>query len=269
MPRLPRRRRLDAELVRRGFARSRAQAVELIGAGRVLVGGWTAHKPATQVDTGAAIAVATGTREPEYASRAGHKLAGALQALSGPAVRGRHCLDAGASTGGFCDVLLRAGAAHVTAVDVGYGQLAWALRTDERVTVLERTNVRALQPGVLAEPPGLITADLSFISLTQALPALHACAAPGADYIVLVKPQFEVGRGQVGAGGVVRTRELRAGALRRVADHASGLGLGVLGLTPSPLPGPAGNVEFFLWLRLGAPELTTAQLDRTVVGDPR
>ena len=167
---------------------------------------------------------------------------------------GRRCLDAGASTGGFTDVLLRAGAAHVVAVDVGYGPLAWSLRTDPRVTV----NVRSLQPDQVAPAPEMVTADLSFISLGQVLPALAGCAAPDADFVLLVKPQFEVGKGNVGAGGVVRDPELRAGAVAAVARAGLGIGLGVRGVTASPLPGPAGNVEYFLWLRRDAPELDDA-----------
>src|SRR5213076_2372998 len=171
----------------------------------------------------------------------------------GLVVTGRRCLDAGASTGGFTDVLLRAGAAHVVAVDVGYGQLAWPLRTDPRVTVLDRVNVRELTPEQVAPAPELVTADLSFISLTLVLPALVACAAPGADFVLLVKPQFEVGKGRVGSGGVVREAADRADAVRKVASAAGELCLGVLGVTASPLPGPAGNVEYFLWLRRDAP----------------
>ena len=195
--------RLDAELVRRGLARSREQAAELIAAGRVAVAGQTAAKPATQVSRDAPVTVSSGDDGPDYVSRGGHKLAGALAAFSGLAVAGRRCLDAGASTGGFTDVLLRAGAAHVVAVDVGYGQLAWRLRTDPRVTVLDRVNVRALEPSAVAPPPEVVVADLSFISLTLVLPALVACAAPEADFALMVKPQFEVGKGRVGAGGVV------------------------------------------------------------------
>src|SRR6185437_6352454 len=194
--------RLDAELVRRGLARSREQAAELIAAGRVAVGGQVASKPATQVARDTAVTVADDAgRGPQYVSRGGHKLAGALAAFAGLEVAGKRCLDAGASTGGFTDVLLRAGAAHVVAADVGYGQLAWSLRTDPRVTVLDRVNVRTLE-GV-SPVPALVVADLSFISLTLVLPALAACAAPGADFVLLVKPQFEVGKGRVGAGGVV------------------------------------------------------------------
>jgi 23S rRNA (cytidine1920-2'-O)/16S rRNA (cytidine1409-2'-O)-methyltransferase len=262
--------RLDAELVRRGLARSREQAAALIAAGRVSVAGQAASKPATQVSRGESVTV-TGPPggEPDYASRGGHKLAGALAAFGGPAVAGRRCLDAGASTGGFTDVLLRAGAAHVVAADVGYGQLAWRLRTDPRVTVLDRVNVRSLQPGQVAPPPGLVVADLSFISLALVLPALAACAAPDADFVLMVKPQFEVGRGKVGAGGVVRDEEDRAAAVRGVAAAAAGLGLGVSGVTASPLPGPSGNVEYFLWLRRGGAPLDEAELRRAIAEGPR
>ena len=194
--------RLDAELVRRGLARSREQAGDLIAAGRVAVSGQMSAKPATQVGQDAAITVREAGTGPEYASRGGHKLAGALAAFAELSVDGRRCLDAGASTGGFTDVLLRAGAAHVVAVDVGYGQLAWPLRRDPRVTVLDRVNVRRLLPDQVAPAPGLVTADLSFISLNLVIPALAACAAADADFILLVKPQFEVGKGRVGTGGV-------------------------------------------------------------------
>jgi 23S rRNA (cytidine1920-2'-O)/16S rRNA (cytidine1409-2'-O)-methyltransferase len=259
--------RLDAELVRRGLARSREQAGEMVAAGLVTVAGQRAAKPATQVNRDVPISIAEADG-PAYVSRGGRKLAGAL-AVFGPAglaVAGRACLDAGASTGGFTDVLLRAGAAHVVAADVGYGQLAWSLRTDPRVTVLDRVNVRALDH---VEPvPGLVVADLSFISLTLVLPALVACAAPDADFVLLVKPQFEVGKGRVGAGGVVRDRTDRAGAVRRVATAAEQLGLGVLGVTASPLPGPAGNVEYFVWLRRGAAPLDEDQLERAIKEGP-
>ena len=185
------------------------------------------------------------------------------------AVAGRRCLDAGASTGGFTDVLLRAGAAHVVAVDVGYGQLAWQLRTDPRVTVLDRVNVRNLEPGQVAPPPEVVTADLSFISLTQVLPALVRCAAEDADLVLMVKPQFEVGRKLVGSGGVVRDPDLRAGAVAAVARAGLDLGLGVRGVTASPLPGPSGNVEYFLWLRRGAPPLDEARLAQAVAEGPQ
>ena len=211
--------RLDAELVRRGLARSREQAGELVAAGLVTVAGQRAAKPATQVRRDDPISIAD-TAEPGYVSRGGHKLAGALAAFGPPGlvVAGRPCLDAGASTGGFTDVLLRAGAAHVVAADVGYGQLAWSLRTDPRVTVLDRVNVRALDQ--VTPVPELVVADLSFISLTLVLPALAACAAPDADFVLLVKPQFEVGKGRVGAGGVVRDIADRSAAVR--AGHRCG-----------------------------------------------
>jgi 23S rRNA (cytidine1920-2'-O)/16S rRNA (cytidine1409-2'-O)-methyltransferase len=251
-----RRTRLDAELVRRGLARSRQQAAELVLAGRVRLAGRTATKPATAVDPAEPLLVEDiGPADPGYASRGGHKLAGALSefAAAGLAVAGRRCLDAGASTGGFTDVLLRHGAREVVAVDVGYGQLAWALRTDPRVVVLDRTNVRDLTPAAVGGPVALTVADLSFISLRLVLPALAACTEPDGDLVPMVKPQFEVGRDRVGSGGVVRDPALRAEAVLAVAAAAAGHGLGVAGVTASPLPGPSGNVEFFLWLRRGAP----------------
>jgi len=262
------RRRLDAELVRRGLARSREQAASLVTARRVLVAGQAAAKPATQVAPGDPITIAEAAG-PEYASRGGWKLAGALAAFPALRVAGRRCLDAGASTGGFTDVLLRAGAAHVIAVDVGYGQLAWALRTDERVTVLDRVNVRQLRPEQVAPAPDLVTADLSFISLGLVLPALIACASPDADFVLLVKPQFEVGRDRVGSGGVVRDPALRREAVAAVASAAGAHGLGVAGVVASSLPGPSGNVEYFLWLRRGAPPLREDRLRRAVEEGPQ
>ncbi|MEU5028566.1 TlyA family RNA methyltransferase [Streptomyces milbemycinicus] len=289
----PRRARLDAELVRRELARSREHASQLIAAGRVTVGGQVATKPATQVETSAALVVRADDSDPDYVSRGGHKLAGALLAFSeeyrqgagaaavearpesgGPGggglkVTGRRALDAGASTGGFTDVLLRAGAAHVLAVDVGYGQLAWSLQSDERVTVMDRTNVRELTlEQIGGDPVDLVVGDLSFIPLGLVLPALVRCAAPGADLVLMVKPQFEVGKERLGSGGVVRSAQLRAEAVRTVAEQAAGLGLGVLGVTASPLPGPAGNVEYFLWMRAGAPALDPADVDRAVAEGP-
>ncbi|WP_221359501.1 TlyA family RNA methyltransferase [Streptomyces beigongshangae] len=266
------RRRLDAELVRRRLARSREHAGQLIAAGRVTVGKNLATKPATQVETAAPILVAKDDDDPDYVSRGGHKLAGALEVFMplGLVVEGRRALDAGASTGGFTDVLLRAGAARVLAVDVGYGQLAWSLRSDERVTVKDRTNVRELTlEAIDGEPVDLVVGDLSFIPLGLVLPALVRCAAPGADLVMMVKPQFEVGRERLGSGGVVRSPELRADAVRGVARQAGELGLGVAGVTASPLPGPAGNVEYFLWLRAGAPAPDPADIDRAVAEGPR
>ena len=266
------RRRLDAELVRRKLARSREHAGQLIAAGRVTVGKTLATKPATQVETAAAIVVVQDDSDPGYVSRGGHKLAGALEAFIplGLEVEGRRALDAGASTGGFTDVLLRAGAAHVFAVDVGYGQLAWSLQSDERVTVRDRENVRDLTlEAIEGKPVDLIVGDLSFIPLGLVLPALVRCATPEADLVVMVKPQFEVGKERLGSGGVVRSPELRAEAVRGVARHAWGLGLGVEGVTASPLPGPSGNVEYFLWLHAGAPRLEAADVDRAVAEGPR
>ncbi|AJT67994.1 16S/23S rRNA (cytidine-2'-O)-methyltransferase TlyA [Streptomyces lydicus] len=266
------RRRLDAELVRRKLARSREHASQLIAAGRVTVGGTTATKPATQVETSAAVVVREDAGDPDYVSRGGHKLAGAFAAFvpQGLRIKGRRALDAGASTGGFTDVLLRAGAGHVVAVDVGYGQLAWSLQSDDRVTVKDRTNVRELTlEQIDSQPVDLIVGDLSFIPLGLVLPALVACAAPDADLVMMVKPQFEVGKERLGSGGVVRSAELRAEAVRGVAGRAADLGLGVLGVTASPLPGPSGNVEYFLWLRAGAPALDPADVDRAVAEGPR
>jgi 23S rRNA (cytidine1920-2'-O)/16S rRNA (cytidine1409-2'-O)-methyltransferase len=259
-----RRARLDAELVRRGLARSREQAAELIAAGAVRVAGHTATKAATAVEPSTPVLVTELDTGPGYASRGGHKLAGALEAFGGLTVAGRRCLDAGASTGGFTDVLLRAGAAEVVAVDVGYGQLAWSLQTDDRVTVVDRTNVRSLTPEQIGGPAGLTVADLSFISLALVLPALAACTAPDGDLVPMVKPQFEVGRERLGAGGVVRNPEHRADAVLGVAEHAATLGLGVAGVVASPLPGPSGNVEFFLWLRRDAPPADPERIRQVV-----
>jgi len=264
---MARRTRLDAELLRRGLARSRAHAVELVAAGRVRVRGVQAGKPASLVDPADPVWVVAGEPDPGYVSRGGRKLAGALAALGGPTVAGRRCLDAGAATGGFTDVLLRAGAAEVVAVDVGYGQLAWSLRTDPRVRVRERTNVRTLTASEIGGPVALTVADLSFISLRLVLPALAGCTKPDGDLLLMVKPQFEVGRGRVGGGGVVREPALRAEAVAAVAARAAEQALGVAGLVASPLPGPAGNVEVFLWLRRDAPPLDPAQLANEV-GDP-
>jgi 23S rRNA (cytidine1920-2'-O)/16S rRNA (cytidine1409-2'-O)-methyltransferase len=266
---MTKRTRLDAELVRRGLARSRVQAADLIAAGQVRVSGQAAAKAATQVAQDAAITIQRLDSGPDYVSRGGHKLAGALAAFDGLLVAGRRCLDAGASTGGFTDVLLRAGATHVVAADVGYGQLAWRLRSDPRVTVLDRVNVRSVRPEQIGPPPGVVTADLSFISLTQVLPALAACAAPDADFVLLVKPQFEVGRGRVGAKGVVRDPGQRAEAVATVAQSALEIGLGVRGVVASPLPGPSGNVEYFIWLHRGAPPLDDDDLRAAVAEGPQ
>jgi 23S rRNA (cytidine1920-2'-O)/16S rRNA (cytidine1409-2'-O)-methyltransferase len=265
---MARRSRLDAELVRRGLARSREDAVSLISEGRVLVSGQAATKPATGVEAGTPVVVRTDPDEPRWVSRGAHKLLGALDAFP-VEVAGRRALDAGASTGGFTEVLLSRGAREVVAVDVGYGELAWSLRTDERVIVHERTNVRELTPEAVDGPLGLVVADLSFISLRLVLPALIACAEPGADLLPMVKPQFEVGRQRLGAGGVVRDPGLRAEAVLTVAQAAAELGWGTAGVVASPLPGPAGNVEFFLWLRRDAPPPEHTDVDRAVQEGPR
>jgi 23S rRNA (cytidine1920-2'-O)/16S rRNA (cytidine1409-2'-O)-methyltransferase len=262
------RRRLDAELVHRGLARSREQARELIEAGRVQLNGVSAGKPATQVDATASLVVRPGQDGPDYVSRGAHKLVGALDAFELD-VAGRHALDAGASTGGFSDVLLRRGVAAVVAVDVGYGQLAWPIRSDGRVTVLERTNIRDLTAEALPFAPDLVVGDLSFISLALVLPPLAAVSTPEADLVLMVKPQFEVGKEQVGAGGVVRDPALRSDSVRRIAVAAGTLGLGTVGVVASPLPGPSGNVEYFLHLRRGAPPLDEHDLARAIEEGPR
>ena len=259
---MPRRLRLDAELVRRGLARSREQASELVADRRVKVDGAVATKAATGVTTDVALVVVPDDTRPDYVSRGGHKLAGALAAFEpeGLEVRGRRCLDAGASTGGFTDVLLRAGAAEVVAVDVGYGQLAWALRSDDRVVVHDRTNVRELTPELVGGAVDLVVGDLSFISLGLVLDALLGVTRPDGDLALMVKPQFEVGKDRVGRGGVVRDPELRAEAVTAVADAAARRGWGARSVTTSPLPGPSGNIEYFLWLRRQEPQVDAARI---------
>jgi 23S rRNA (cytidine1920-2'-O)/16S rRNA (cytidine1409-2'-O)-methyltransferase len=244
--------RLDAELIRRGLARSREQASALIAAGRVEVRGVLASKPASGVDQDTPIRVQPDNDDPGYASRGGHKLGGALAAFPAIDPAGLRCLDAGASTGGFTDVLLRHGAREVVAVDVGYGQLVWALQNDDRVHVHDRTNVRALTPGDIGGPVSLTVADLSFISLRLVLPALTACTSNDGDLLPMVKPQFEVGKERLGSGGVVRDPMQRAESVVKVAMAAEELGWPTAGVCASPLPGPSGNVEFFLWLTQGA-----------------
>jgi 23S rRNA (cytidine1920-2'-O)/16S rRNA (cytidine1409-2'-O)-methyltransferase len=265
----PRRLRLDAELVRRGLARSRDHAAELIAEGRVRVAGTPATKAATAVTVDAAVVVAadpTIAGGEEYVSRGGRKLAGALAAFEprGLLVSGRRCLDAGASTGGFTDVLLRHGAREVRAVDVGYGQLAWRLRQDDRVVVHDRTNVRDLDLRTVDGPVDLVVGDLSFISLTVVLDPLIGVTTEDGDLVVMVKPQFEVGRGRVGKGGVVRDPAVRAQAVTAVATAAAERGWGAQAVTPSPLPGPSGNVEFFLWLRHAPGKVGREEIDAVV-----
>lgn len=251
--------------MRRGLADSRERAAQLIADGRVRVSGVAATKPATGVTTDVAILVAESDTGPDYVSRGAHKLAGALAAF-GPELRvaGRRCLDAGASTGGFTDVLLRAGAAEVVAVDVGYGQLHWSLQQDPRVEVHDRQNVRTLTPGTIGGPVDLVVGDLSFISLRLLVDPLLGVTRADGDLALMVKPQFEVGKDRVGKGGVVRDPALRAEAVQGVADAAADRGWGAQGVTVSPLPGPSGNVEFFLWLRQGAARVGTDMIDEVV-----
>lgn len=253
-------RRIDSELVRRGLARSRVHAQEMISARRVLLDGEAVDKPARQMDPAQAIVI-TENDDPDYVSRGAFKLAGALDALGerAPRIQGRRCLDAGASTGGFTDVLLRRGAAQVVAVDVGYGQLAWRLQSDPRVEVHDRTNVRTLAPEQVAPAPELVVGDLSFISLTLVLPALVAAAAPDADFLLMVKPQFEIGKERLGSGGVVRDPAHHVETVSAVAQCALDLGLDIADVEASPLPGPAGNVEYFLSMRAGHPDAIPAE----------
>ncbi len=257
------------ELVRRGLAESRSAAKDLIARGRVSVGGIPAGKANTLVDDQVSISLRDSGRR--FVSRGGEKLAGALEVFP-LQVEGAHCLDAGASTGGFTDCLLQAGAASVTAVDVGYGQLAWRLQTDARVRVIERTNIRYAEPAILGAPFDVVVADLSFISLCTVVPVLAACGAPGADYIFLVKPQFEAGRDRVGRGGIVREAEVRLRTVDKVVRCAAGAGLGTMGLMRSPLEGTDGNIEFLLWARCGEGTVrsTPADVDEGVsyVPDP-
>lgn len=240
-------RRVDVLLVERGHFESRAKAAAAVLAGDVMLasGGRRVEKPGQMLDTGVELRVADRGR---YVSRGGVKLENALAAFPDLSVSERRALDAGASTGGFTDCLLRRGAAHVIAADVAYGELNWSLREDQRVTVIERRNLRDLRPDELPYRPDLIVADLSFISLTKVLPALARCAAGRFDMLALVKPQFEVGRERIGKGGVVRDRPARVDAVAGVARFALAEGLVVLGAASSGLPGPAGNRETFLRL---------------------
>jgi len=243
------RRRLDAELVRRGVYTTRADAREAVATGEVEVAGTVVTNAASMVADDAPITRRVPTRP--YVSRAGGKLAAALERFNVDPT-GLRCLDAGASTGGFTDVLLRAGAAHVVAVDVGYGQLAWELRSDPRVDVHERTNVRTLEPNAIGGNVDLVVADLSFISLRTVLPALCSVATRDATFVLLVKPQFEVGKGAVEKGGVVRDPAAWREVLGQILEAAAAADLGAIGAMASPVPGPSGNVEFLLVLRRGA-----------------
>jgi 23S rRNA (cytidine1920-2'-O)/16S rRNA (cytidine1409-2'-O)-methyltransferase len=240
---------------------SRRQAVEAITAGRVRVGGSPAPVPARLVAADEAIQV-TGD-PPRFVSRGGEKLAAALDRFELD-VRGRRALDAGASTGGFTDCLLQAGAVHVDAVDVGRGQLAWSLRDDPRVAVRERVNVRHLEPADLGGPVDVTVADLSFISLVTVAPALARCTTPEGDLVLLVKPQFEAGRARIGKGGVVRDPAVHRAVLHEVRDGLRDAGLQVLDVMVSPLRGADGNVEFLAHCDLQGPALDDDRLDDAV-----
>ncbi len=255
------RRRLDAELVRRGLVGSRAQAVDAITTGRVTVGGSPTGAPARMVGADEAIHVAGGG--PRFVSRGGEKLAAGLDGF-GVAVRGARCLDAGASTGGFTDCLLQAGAGHVVAVDVGRGQLAWSIRTDPRVTVMERTNLRELDADAIGGAADVAVADLSFISLRTVAPALARCTTPDAHLVLLVKPQFEAGRARLGKGGVVRDPAVHRAVLGEVRDGLAGHGLHARGALVSPLHGADGNVEFLFHVTKRGTDLDDATLDELV-----
>jgi 23S rRNA (cytidine1920-2'-O)/16S rRNA (cytidine1409-2'-O)-methyltransferase len=266
-----RRVRLDQLLVERGLVPTRAKAQALILAGRVTRAGERVDKAGEKIPEDAPLEVAEG---PRHVSRAGGKLEGALDAF-GVDPAGRETLDVGASTGGFTQVLLERGASRVAAVDVGRGQLDWSLRTDPRVVVLDGVNARHLEAGRLPFRPSLAVVDVSFISLRLVLPAIATTLAEGGEVVALVKPQFEVGRGKVGPGGIVRDRAQHAEVLRGLAEFARGAGFGVLGAAPSRVPGAEGNLEFFLHLAPGAAGLPgdalAVAIDRAVAsahGDP-
>ena len=260
MPRV----RLDSLLAERGLFESRSRAAAAVLAGDVFLGPGRsrAEKPGQFVASDVEVSVAA---PPPYVSRGGVKLANALDALGVP-VAGRLALDVGASTGGFTDCLLQRGAAHVVALDVAYGELDWRIRQDARVTVLERVNARALDPEALPYRPDLVVSDVSFISLRKVLPAVLGVCAKRFDGLMMIKPQFEVGRERLGKGGVVRDVGLRREAVLGVATYAQSLGATVLGFAPSGLPGPAGNRETFVWLAEGGREGGLEDLQAVVAG---
>ena len=259
--------RLDAELVRRGLVRSRELAAELIAEKSVLVSGIPATKAATQVDAQTSITLRD--QSAKFVSRGGHKLNGALEFFNQIDVSEKTILDAGASTGGFSDVLLRHNAKKIYAVDVGYGQLAWEIQSNPKVVVLDRVNIRNINSQIIPEMVDLVVADLSFISLKLVLPALKSVSKREADFLLMVKPQFEVGKENLGAGGVVRESALRKSAVLDVANYAFTLGLGCAGVVASQLPGPSGNVEYFLWLKENAPAILEVDLDNAISQGPQ
>lgn len=242
--------RLDQALVSRGLARSRTHAARLIAEGKVSSSGEVLAKASLQVGDDTALDVAAGAQD-DYVSRAAHKLAGGLDAFPAVTVDGKRCLDAGASTGGFTEVLLRRGAGHVVAVDVGHDQLVPQIRNDPRVSVHEGLNVRYMGPDDIGGPAALTVADLSFISLTLVVGPLAACTEPGGDLLLMVKPQFEIGKERLGRTGVVGSDRERRLAVGKVAAAAFDAGLALKGLAQSPLPGQDGNVEYFLWIARG------------------
>lgn len=237
--------RLDVAMLERGLAESREKARALIMAGAVTVDGQRADKAGQAVDEATVIEAAGGALP--FVSRGGLKLDKAL-AVFPLSLSDAFCLDIGASTGGFTDCMLQNGARHVVAVDVGYGQLAWKLRNDPRVTVLERTNARHMEPAWFSEPAGFASIDVSFISLRLMLPPLYACLTEGANVVALIKPQFEAGRSEVGKNGVVRDANVHTEVCTRLLSFASEQGYLVRGLSYSPITGPKGNIEFLLWL---------------------
>lgn len=242
--------RLDLAVVDQGLARSRNRAARLILDGKVVVNGCAVTKPSTVVSSSDLIEISASENSHEWASRASFKLARTLEALSSEqiSITGKLCLDIGASTGGFTDVLLRNGATRVVALDVGHDQLVPELRADQRVVVIEGYNARNLSLADLPYTPEVVVCDVSFISLSLLLPAIARCVAPSTDLLLMVKPQFEVGRDRLGSGGIVRDPALHVEAVQRIALAALEVGLSARAVIPSALPGPHGNREFFLWL---------------------
>jgi 23S rRNA (cytidine1920-2'-O)/16S rRNA (cytidine1409-2'-O)-methyltransferase len=254
--------RLDSLLAERGLFDSRSRAAAAVLAGAVRIAGRRAEKAGQLVDPATVVEI---DAPPQFVSRGGIKLANALSAFD-LGVSGRRCLDVGASTGGFTDCLLQRGATSVIALDVAYGELDYRLRSDPRVIVMERVNARSLRCDALPFRPSLVVVDVSFISLVKVLPAVLACAEPSFDCLAMVKPQFEVGRSQVGKGGVVRDPTLRRSAVASVASCGASLGCAVMGFAPSGLPGPAGNLETFVWLAEGSRSGAVADVPSALEG---
>jgi 23S rRNA (cytidine1920-2'-O)/16S rRNA (cytidine1409-2'-O)-methyltransferase len=254
--------RLDTLLVEQGYFESREKAKAVIMSGEVFVNGQRADKPGTTYPDDAQIEVRGGTLK--YVSRGGLKLEKALDFFGG-SPEGKVCMDCGASTGGFTDCMLQRGATHVYSIDVGYGQLAWSIRNDERVTVMERTNVRYITPDMFPERPSLATIDVSFISLSLILPAVHDVLLPGGEVFCLIKPQFEAGKEKVGKKGVVREKETHLEVLRNFITNAETAGFSVRGITWSPIKGPEGNIEFLGSLK--SADLPSQEIDLEAIVD--